>query len=97
MKLNRGEPDHPHWKRPFSHKEKAAAWWGLGACSVVLGLHEWFNPSPAPFTGRWSWIKSIAFDAMGQHGPAYVYMGLGAVLIIVGCLKWSAHRAQGPA
>lgn len=94
MKLNRGEPDHPHWKKPFSHKEMAAVWWGFGACSIVVGLREWFDPSQAPFSGRWSWIKTIAFNAMGNQGPAIVYTGLGAILVAAGCLKWFQYRAQ---
>jgi hypothetical protein len=94
MKLNRGEPDHPHWKKPFSHKELAVAWWGIGACFVVLGLQEWFDPSQAPFSGRWSWVKTIAFDAMGHSGLAILYMSLGAIWVAAGFLKWSAYRGQ---
>jgi hypothetical protein len=94
MTLNRGEPDHPHWKKPPTPKEMAAVWWGLGACFVVLGLQQWFNPSLPPFTGRWSWVDTIAFNAMGQHGPAYMHMGIGAILLIAGCLKWLEHRSQ---
>lgn len=94
MKLNRDEPDHPHWKKPFSHKESAAAWWGLGACSIALGLQECFDPSQAPFSGRWSWIKTMAFNAMGHYGPAIVYLGLGSILVAAGCLKWSQYLAQ---
>ena len=94
MKLNRGEPDHPHWKKPFSHKEMAVAWWGLGACAFALGLQEWFDPSQAPFASRWSWIKTIAFNAMGERGPAIMYIGLGAALVAAGCIKWVEHLAQ---
>ncbi|MDP3250884.1 MAG: hypothetical protein Q8M77_03120 [Hydrogenophaga sp.] len=94
MKLNRGEPDHPHWKRPFTPKEMAVTWWGFGACSLVLGLREWFEPSQSPFSGRWSWLNTIAFNAMGQRGPAYLYMGLGAIVVFAGCLKWYEHRTQ---
>lgn len=94
MKLNRGEPNHPHWKKPFSPKELAAVWWGLGACFVVLGLQEWFDPSQVPFSGRWSWIKTMAFNAMGPRGPAILHMSLGAILIAAGCLKWSEYRVQ---
>lgn len=94
MKLNRDEPDHPHWKKPFSHKEIAVAWWGLGACFVVFGLLEWFDPSQAPFSGRWSWIKTLAFNAMGPRGPALLHMSFGAILIAAGTLKWSASQER---
>lgn len=94
MKLNRGEPDHPHWKKPFSNKEMAAFWWGFGACSFVLGLHEWFDPSQVPFSGRWSWVKTMAFNALGHRGPAILYMSLGTIMVAAGFLKWSAYRGQ---
>lgn len=94
MKLNRGEPDHPHWKKPFSNKKMTAALWGLGACFFMLGLLEWFNPSQVPFSGRWSWLKAIAFNAMGHRGPAILYMGLGVILVVAGFFKWSAYRGQ---
>ena len=90
MKLNRGEPDHPHWKKPFSNKEMAAGWWGFGACFFVLGLQEWFDPSQVPFSGRWSWVKAMAFNAIGHRGPAILYMSLGAIMVAAGLLKWSA-------
>jgi hypothetical protein len=35
MKLNRGEPDHPHWKKPFTSMEKATAWLGFGGCFIA--------------------------------------------------------------
>ena len=94
MKLNRGEPDHPHWKKPFTPKEMAATWWVFGVCFVALGLREWLDPAQAPFSGRWSWINTMAFNALGQRGPAYLYMGLGAILVFAGCVKWHEHRAQ---
>jgi len=91
MKLNRGEPEHPHWKRPFSHQEKAVGWWGLGACFLALGLKECFDPSLPPFTGRWSWLKTMVSNAIGDRGLAMVYVGLGATLVGAGCLKWAKH------
>lgn len=94
MKLNRGEPDHPHWKKPFSHKEMAAFWWAFGACAIVFGLQEWFDPSQAPFSGRWRWVKTAAFNAMGHRGPAILNLSLGVILIVAGCLKWFEYRAQ---
>ena len=94
MKLNRGEPDHPHWRKPFSNKEMAAVWWGFGACFFMLGLQEWFDPSQVPFSGRWSWVKTMAFNAIGQRGPAILYMSLGTIMVAAGFLKWSAYRGQ---
>lgn len=94
MKLNRGEPDHPHWKKPFSPREIAVAWWGLGACFVVFGLLEWFNPSLPPFSGRLSWVKALAFNAIGQWGPGLLHMSVGAIFVAAGIWKWSASRGH---
>lgn len=94
MKLNRGEPDHPHWKKPFSHKEIAIVWWGLGACAVVLGLQEWFAPAQMPYSGRWGWVKTFAVNAIGSRGPAAMYLSLGAIMAALGGWRWWTHRSQ---
>ena len=94
MKLNRGEPDHPHWRTPFTAKEKAAASWGLGGCFILLGVMEWLTPPEPPFTGRWGWVKSLAYNVGGAHGPAIFYTAAGALLVVAGCFKWAQYRAQ---
>ena len=94
MKLNRGEPDYPHWKKPFSHKEMAIVWWGLGACAVVLGLQEWLSPSQMPYSGRWGWVRTFAVNAIGDRGPAAMYLSLGAIMAAFGGWKWWQHRSQ---
>ena len=97
MKLNRGEPDHPHWKKPFSQKEVAIAQCGLGVCAVVLGLQEWYVPSQPPFSGRWGWINTLAVNAFGDRGPAILYLSLGAIFTVSGALKWWMYRSQNKA
>lgn len=92
MKLNRGEPDHSHWKTPFTPKEKATAWLGLGACVVLLGVMEWTNPSNPPFTGRWSWLKAAAHDALGIHGVAILWLAIGVLFVVGGVLQWPRAR-----
>ena len=92
MKLNRGEPDHPHWKTAITPKEKATAWLGLGCCFVVLGVLEWIDPSKPPFTGRWSWLTSAAYNAFGVHGQAVLYGAVGAFFVVAGCVQWAHHR-----
>ena len=89
MKLNRGEPDHPHWKTPFTPKEKAAAWLGIGGCFIALGVMEWINPSRPPFAGRWSWLTSATYNTFGIHGQAVLYGVIGALLVVAGCVQWA--------
>ncbi|MFI5444561.1 hypothetical protein [Polaromonas sp. UC242_47] len=96
MKINRGEPDHPHWKKPFTHKEMAVAYWGLSACSLALGLAQWLNPPKAPFTGRWGWLNSMTTSVMGEQGPVFFQIGIAAILILSGCVKWATYRSQTP-
>lgn len=94
MKSHRGGPDHPHWKKPFSPQEMAMVWWAFSATSAVLGIQEWVNPSPAPFTGRWSWLKTLASNAMGEKGTAIIYLGIAITLLVIGCAFWARHRKQ---
>src|SRR5262245_37873252 len=93
MKLWRGEPDHPYWTSPFTPKEKALFWWGLGAGFLLLGVYDWLNPRVPPFTGRWSWVVSWAYYAPGTHGPAALQGGLGLLFVVLGCSQWARHRS----
>jgi hypothetical protein len=92
MKLNRGEPDHPHWKTPFTPQEKAMASLGIGCCFLLLAMADWFDPSKPPFTGRWGWLKSAAYEAFGLHGAVVLYCVIGAAFVIAGCVKWLQGR-----
>lgn len=92
MKLNRGEPDHPHWRTPFTAKEKAQASLGLGACAILLGVVNWTDPPSPPFTGRWSWLQAAAYNAFGIHGPAILWLAIGVLFVIGGGLRWARAR-----
>lgn len=92
MKLNRGEPDHAFWKTPFTPKEKAMAWLGLGSCFLVASAVEWWTPSQPPFTGRWSWLTTAAYNAFGLHGQAVLYGIVGALCVIAACVYWTRHH-----
>ena len=94
MKLWRGEPDHPYWTSPFTPKEKALLWWGLGSCFFLLGTVDWLNPPVPPFSGRWSWVSSWAYYALGTHGLAVLQGGLGLLLVLAGCLQWARPRSE---
>lgn len=93
MKNNRGEPDHPYWKKSFSRQEMAIVWLGLGAACTSLGILEWLNPSQAPFTERWSWIKTLVTNAMGVQGTAIIYLGIAAAMFIIGVCFLARHRS----
>lgn len=92
MKLNRGEPGHPHWRTPFTAKEKAKLWLGLGACSIVMGVVEWAIPSNPPFAGRWGWLHAAAHDALGIHGVAILWLASGMLLAVGAGLAWPRTR-----
>jgi len=89
MKQWRGEPDHDHWRAPFTGRERAAAFWGLGGVGFALGLVEWINPHAPPFTGRWGWLPSLAYNAIGPKGPAFGWFAIAIVLTLAGALAWT--------
>ena len=93
MKINRGEPDHPYWKKSFSLQEMAVVWLGLGAVFASLGFLEWLNPTPAPLTGRLSWMKTLATNVMGDKGPAIIYLGIATAMLIIGGCLLARHRS----
>jgi len=94
MKLNCGEPAHPHWRTPFTAKELAFAWWGVAACFLSVALVEWQSPSKLPFTGRWSWVKVAAVNTLGDHGVVLLYVCISIALVVAGSFKWNQHRTQ---
>ena len=81
MKTFRGQPDHDHWRKPFSATEKANAWAGFGIVLLAMGMSEWFNPRQPPFTGRWSWVFRSLHDSFGAHGMAYGWFVGGAFFL----------------
>lgn len=72
--------------------EKARAWLGIGGCFIVWGVVEWTTPSAPPFTGRWSWLASAAYNAGGVHGQAVLYGIIGVLFVIAGLVQWAHHR-----
>lgn len=88
MKLWRGQPDHDHWRAPFTPRELAVAWLGLGACFLILGLYEWFSPATPPFTGKWGRLLAWAHDSLGPNGPAIVFLVPGVLMGLVGAASW---------
>lgn len=70
------------------------AWLGLGACSFILGFMDWVNPPSPPFTGRWSWLTSWVYGALGAHGPATLYFLVGALFVIAGGLHFARRGGE---
>ena len=92
MKLWRGQPEHDHWRKPFTAKEKAFAWCGLSVLLAVLGAFEWLSPSQNPFSGKWAWLFTWAY-ALGPRGPALVYFTLAGSLIVTAVRAWAKNDA----
>jgi hypothetical protein len=88
MKLWRGQPDHDHWRRPFSSTEKAVAWAGFGLCFLVLGAVNWLTPQAPPFSGKWSWLHSALYETFGPRGIPAGMFAAGALFLIAALLTW---------
>lgn len=88
MKLWRGQPDHDHWRKPPTLKERAYFLWGMSAVALALGLSSLASPSSPPFTGKWSWVYTWAYATFGSTGPAIAWLGLAAVLAAGGTFAW---------
>jgi hypothetical protein len=63
---------------------------GLAFVGFLLGISEFLNPSAPPFAGRGALMMAWAHEAMGVHGPALVWLGLGCVLLLA---AWVSHRS----
>ncbi len=88
MKLWRGQPDHNHWKTPFTPKERALAQLGIGACFCLLALSDWISPKQPPFTGKWGWLYSWAHSNFGEFGAVWLELGIAMLLFALAGLSW---------
>lgn len=94
MKLWRGQPDHNHWKRPFTARERAVAWWGLAACFGLLALSDWVSPKQPPFSGKWGWLYSWAYSAFGPYGIVGLEAVVAGLLLAVGVAYWFRRDSE---
>jgi hypothetical protein len=88
MKLFRGQPDHDHWRKPFTVAEKAAAWAGFGLVFLVIGGLHWLAPPVPPFTGKWSWLEGVLYEEFGPPGIPVATLAAGALMFIGGLVTW---------
>jgi len=94
MKLFRGQPDHDHWRRPFTPTEKANAWAGIGAILLIMGVMKWLDPDVPPFTGRWSWLYRSLYEAFGPRGIPVAAFLAGASFIVAAISTWLAEKRK---
>lgn len=92
MKLFRGQPDHDHWCKPFTPKEKANVWAGLGALLLIMGAMTWLTPDTPPFTGKWAWLYGSLHDAFGPHGIPGAMCLAGALFIVAAVRTWFKEK-----
>lgn len=65
------------------YKPRAIARWpvflAVAFFAVLLSFVEWQAPSRPPFTGRWSAVNAVVFEALGETGLLAVYIVAAAV------------------
>ena len=95
MKLFRGQPDHDHWRRPFTPTEKANAWAGIGVLFLIMGGMKWVAPDVPPFTGKWSWLRGPLYEALGPRGISVAMIVGGALFISAAIFTWLKKKREG--
>ena len=88
MKLWRGQPDHNHWRKPFTNRQLANVWLGFSAFVILLALLEWRNPKLPPFSGRYSWLYSSLYNINNSSGILIFYIAIAVILMFFGISKW---------
>lgn len=95
MKVFRGQPDHNHWRRPFTPLELANVWAAIGALLLMVGVRKWFTPDVPPFTGKWRWLFGSLYKAFGPRGIPVAMFLSGVLLIGVAIPLWLKERRGG--
>lgn len=69
---------------------------GLALVGLFLGLNEFMHPSAPPFVGKGSTIKGLAYNALGEQGPALFWLVASAALAVAAYMSYRASaRAVG--
>lgn len=88
MKLWRGQTESPFVKFSFTATERATALAAMGAMALLMAWLNWVQPKTPPFTGKWAWLQSWAFETLGTHGPALLHLLVAVLLLLLGALSW---------
>ncbi|RQO53501.1 hypothetical protein DBR47_24090 [Paucibacter sp. KBW04] len=88
MKLWRGQEESLFVKFTLTANERAAALVSLGGMALLMAWLDWTQPKSPPFTGKWAWLQSWAFESMGPHGPAFLHLLLGGAFLLGAALTW---------
>ena len=67
-------------------------WIGISGVCALLALTEWESPSNPPFTGRWGWLSSLAYGALGSRGVFWLWVLFAALALCGGVLL--RHRVR---
>jgi predicted membrane metal-binding protein len=88
MKLWRNQPDHDNWRKPFTSRERAYLWLGFSGVFCLLALSEWLHPQQPLFSGKLSWLYSLAYTNFGSMGIFGLMLVISVLLLIAGVFRW---------
>ncbi len=61
---------------------------GLALVSFFTALNKIITPSVPPFTGKGSTMNTLAYQALGDRGPAFLWVGIGAILVVAAYVSY---------
>ena len=73
---------------------KWAGFLGLALVGFFLAFKEFLIPSVPPFTGKGSTVKILAYEALGEHGPAFLWLLMGAVFVVVAYVSYRSKSQR---
>ena len=76
----------------------SSAKWPVFLCLALLGyflaLSEFLAPSVPPFTGRSSMLKTLAYQALGVRGLAFIGVGLSAAFVVAAYMSYRSSQRR---
>jgi len=69
-------------------------WFCFGGISLLLAYGEWSVPSKPPFTGRWGWLKEVAYQSLGSAGILYLYLLFACLAFVYGFSLWNTVKSK---
>lgn len=75
---------------------KWPAFLGLALGGFWFGLSEFLHPSAPPFVGKGSTLNALAYNALGERGPALLWLIASAAFAVAAYVSYRASaRAVG--